>query len=150
MNPADLDKRRAAGITGMNRIKGANPKRCGMIRHRLFWTRSRTGMLNSATMRSLPRLMIPMCVETVRCVEENVVESAAAADMGLIWGVGFPPFRGGPLRFIDNMGVDVFCDLADSYASLGNAYQVTEGLARHGGRRTAFLCIDSIRKRNDL
>lgn len=74
------------------------------------------------------RMMIPMCVETVRCVEEGIVESAAAADMGLIWGVGFPPFRGGALRYIDSMGVDAFCDLADRHASLGNAYQVTEGL----------------------
>lgn len=74
------------------------------------------------------RMMIPMCIETVRCVEGNIVDSAAAADMGLIWGVGFPPFRGGALRYIDSIGVDSLCDLADRYASLGNAYQVTEGL----------------------
>jgi len=74
------------------------------------------------------RMMIPMCIETARCVEENVVESPVAADMGLIWGVGFPPFRGGALRYIDDMGVNDFCELADRYASLGGAYQVTDGL----------------------
>jgi 3-hydroxyacyl-CoA dehydrogenase/enoyl-CoA hydratase/3-hydroxybutyryl-CoA epimerase/enoyl-CoA isomerase len=74
------------------------------------------------------RMMIPMCIETARCVEENIVDSPVAADMGLIWGIGFPPFRGGALRYIDSLGVDAFCDLADRYASLGGAYQVTDGL----------------------
>ena len=74
------------------------------------------------------RMMVPMCIETVRCVEEHIVDSPAAADMGLIWGVGFPPFRGGALRYIDSLGMDAFIDIADRYASLGNAYQVTEGM----------------------
>ena len=63
--------------------------------------------------------------------------SPAAADMGLIWGVGFPAFRGGALRYIDSMGAAAFCDLADRFASLGGAYQVTDGLrsmAAEGGR----------------
>ena len=76
----------------------------------------------------IDRMMIPMCIETVRCVEEKIVDSPAAADMGLIWGLGFPPFRGGALRYIDTIGVDAFCRLADRYASLGKAYEATEGL----------------------
>ena len=74
------------------------------------------------------RMMVPMCIETVRCLEENIVDSAVAADMGLIWGLGFPPFRGGALRYIDSLGADEFCRLADRYVALGRAYEVTEGL----------------------
>ena len=83
------------------------------------------------------RMMVPMCIETVRCLEENIVDSPVAADMGLIWGLGFPPFRGGALRYIDSLGADAFCKLADRHAALGLAYEVTEGLrsmAAAGGR----------------
>jgi 3-hydroxyacyl-CoA dehydrogenase/enoyl-CoA hydratase/3-hydroxybutyryl-CoA epimerase/enoyl-CoA isomerase len=72
------------------------------------------------------RMMVPMCLETARCLEEGIVESAMAADMGLIWGIGFPPFRGGALRYIDTIGIERFCESADRYAALGKAYQPTE------------------------
>lgn len=74
------------------------------------------------------RMMIPMCIETVRCLDDNIVDSAVAADMGLIWGLGFPPFRGGALRYIDAQGIDSFCKLADRFASLGKSYEVTPSL----------------------
>ncbi|MFK4134443.1 fatty acid oxidation complex subunit alpha FadB [Pseudomonas luteola] len=81
------------------------------------------------------RMMIPLCLETVRCLEDGVVESAAEADMGLIYGIGFPPFRGGALRYIDSLGVAEFVALADQYADLGPLYHPTEKLremARNG------------------
>jgi 3-hydroxyacyl-CoA dehydrogenase/enoyl-CoA hydratase/3-hydroxybutyryl-CoA epimerase/enoyl-CoA isomerase len=83
------------------------------------------------------RMMIPMCLEAVRCLEQNVVGSAVAVDMGLVWGLGFPPFRGGALRYIDNVGVSRFCELADRYSDLGPAYRPTDGLremAKSGGK----------------
>ena len=40
-------------------------------------------------------MMIALCLETVRCLEDGIVETAAEADMGLVYGIGFPPFRGG-------------------------------------------------------
>lgn len=36
-------------------------------------------------------MMIPLCLETVRCLEDRIVETAAEADMGLVYGIGFPP-----------------------------------------------------------
>ncbi len=66
-------------------------------------------------------MMIPLCMETVRCLEDGIVETAAEADMGLIYGIGFPPFRGGALRYIDSIGVAEFVALADKYADLGGA-----------------------------
>ncbi|HAB63480.1 MAG TPA: fatty acid oxidation complex subunit alpha FadB [Pseudomonas sp.] len=73
-------------------------------------------------------MMIPLCLETVRCLEDNIVETAAEADMGLIYGIGFPPFRGGALRYIDSIGVAEFVALADKYADLGPLYQPTAKL----------------------
>ncbi len=74
------------------------------------------------------RLMVPMCLEVARCVEEGIVASPAEADMALIMGLGFPKFRGGALRYIDTLGADKFCELADKYAHLGKLYEVPEGL----------------------
>ncbi|MBF7143346.1 MULTISPECIES: fatty acid oxidation complex subunit alpha FadB [Pseudomonas] len=82
-------------------------------------------------------MMIPLCLETVRCLEDGIVETAAEADMGLVYGIGFPPFRGGALRYIDAVGVAEFVAMADRYADLGPLYQPTEKLremARTGQR----------------
>ncbi len=74
----------------------------------------------------IARTMIPMINEAIRCLEEGIVATAAEADMGLIYGLGFPPFRGGPLRYADTMGLANFVALADQYADLGEIYQVTD------------------------
>jgi 3-hydroxyacyl-CoA dehydrogenase / enoyl-CoA hydratase / 3-hydroxybutyryl-CoA epimerase / enoyl-CoA isomerase len=76
----------------------------------------------------IARLMIPLVNEVVRCLEEGVVASAAEADMGLIYGLGFPPFRGGPIRYLETLGLANFIEMADKYAHLGEIYQVTDGL----------------------
>jgi len=74
----------------------------------------------------IARCMIPMCNEVIRCLEEGIVDTAAEADMGLIFGIGFPPFRGGALRYVDTIGVDNFVALADKYKDLGPMYHVTD------------------------
>ena len=85
----------------------------------------------------IARCMIPMIIETVRCLEEGIVASAAEADMALVYGLGFPPFRGGVFRYIDTMGLAKFVELADSFAHLGPLYQATDNmrqLAADNGR----------------
>lgn len=74
----------------------------------------------------IARMMIPLCIETVRCLEDGIVASPAEADMGLIYGIGFPPFRGGALHYLDSMGLAAFCELAAQYEHLGPLYQPTE------------------------
>lgn len=77
----------------------------------------------------IARLMVPLCMETVRCLEDGIVGSPAEADMALIYGIGFPPFRGGALRYIDAMGVAGFVKLAERLAAeLGALYAPTERL----------------------
>ena len=72
------------------------------------------------------RMMIPLCLETVRCLEDDIISSAADADMALIFGIGFPPFRGGALRYIDSVGLSAFIELCEKYADLGALYQPTD------------------------
>ena len=45
-----------------------------------------------------------MLNEAARCVDEGIVRNARDADIGAIFGIGFPPFLGGPLRYIDKIG----------------------------------------------
>lgn len=74
------------------------------------------------------RMMLAMCLETVRCLEDGIVATAIEADMGLVLGLGFPPFRGGALRYLDSIGLEAFCQLAEKYSDLGPMYELTEGL----------------------
>ena len=84
-------------------------------------------------------MLLPLCLETVRCLEEGVVASAAEADMGLVYGIGFPPFRGGALRYIDSLGVAAFVALADRHADLGPLYRPTDGLREMAASGRSFF-----------
>lgn len=76
----------------------------------------------------IDRMMLTFCNETVRCLEDNIVATAAEADMAMIMGVGFPPFRGGPCRYIDQTGVAEYVALCNKYAHLGKAYEAPQML----------------------
>lgn len=84
------------------------------------------------------RLMLALCLETVRCLEDGIVETAIEADMGLVLGLGFPKFRGGALRFIDQLGLAEFCKLADSYAHLGSMVAPTAKLREMADAKQSF------------
>ncbi len=85
------------------------------------------------------RMMIPLCTETVRCLEDNIVGSAAEADMAMIYGIGFPPFRGGPLRYIDSIGVKEFVALCDKHAELGGIYEAPQMLRDMAEKGQSFF-----------
>ena len=76
------------------------------------------------------RLMIPMIIETVRCLDEGIVETPTEADMGLIMGIGFPPFRGGALKYADTVGLKTILDKCAKYASLGKLYEPTASMKK--------------------
>lgn len=73
----------------------------------------------------IARCLLPMATEMARCLEEGVVASPAEADVALLNGVGFPAFRGGLVRWMDEVGVAKLCQLSDRYAALGEGYQAT-------------------------
>jgi 3-hydroxyacyl-CoA dehydrogenase/enoyl-CoA hydratase/3-hydroxybutyryl-CoA epimerase/enoyl-CoA isomerase len=90
----------------------------------------------------IARLMIPMVNEVIRCLEEGVVDTAAEADMGLIYGIGFPPFRGGAIRYLETIGLNTFIEMADKYAHLGEIYQVTDGLREMAQSGKSYFTTD--------
>ncbi len=88
-------------------------------------------------------MMIPMCLEAVRCLEDGIAASATDADLALIYGIGFPPFRGGALHYIDDFGIDKFVARADELAAtagpLKPMYQSTEKLREMAANGDAFF-----------
>ena len=76
----------------------------------------------------IDRLMFIQAIETLRCLNENVVRSIADANIGSIFGWGFAPFQGGTLQFIRSYGIDAFkkraAELCEQY---GKRFSV-EGL----------------------
>jgi len=62
------------------------------------------------------RCIIPMINEAANILDEKIVDSAATVDLGLIFGIGFPPFRGGLLRYADNEGLDRIVDALKHFA----------------------------------
>ena len=84
------------------------------------------------------RLVYIMLNEAAAACAEQVVRSARDGDLGAVYGIGFPAFRGGPLRMIDDLGagrvVDVLKELQDQY---GERFAPTDSLvdmARRGAR----------------
>jgi 3-hydroxyacyl-CoA dehydrogenase/enoyl-CoA hydratase/3-hydroxybutyryl-CoA epimerase/enoyl-CoA isomerase len=59
--------------------------------------------------------------------------------MGLVYGIGFPPFRGGALRYIDSLGVAEFVALAERHADLGPLYQPTARLCAMASEGRRFF-----------
>ena len=61
----------------------------------------------------IARMMIPMANEAIRCLEEGIIASPEDADMSLLYGLGFPPFRGGIFRYIESVGIAEFVQVMD-------------------------------------
>ncbi len=84
------------------------------------------------------RLFLPMLTEASRILEEGIVRDPGDVDMGLILGIGFPPFRGGILRWADDMGLPKVLEKLKKYESLGKRFQPTEQLRRLAAEGKGF------------
>lgn len=70
------------------------------------------------------RCVMVMLNEAVRCLDEKVIRSARDGDVGAVFGIGFPPFLGGPFRYIDQLGA-------------ASVVQTLQGLQQHYGEHFA-------------
>lgn len=87
----------------------------------------------------ITRMMIPMVLETIRCLEEKIVATPAEADMALIYGLGFPPFRGGVFRYLETVGLSQFIETADQFADLGPLYHPTPAMRKLAENGSSYL-----------
>ena len=58
-----------------------------------------------------------MLNEAARCLDENIVRNARDGDIGAIFGIGFPPFLGGPYRYIDSVGASNVVNQLNQWAT---------------------------------
>lgn len=62
------------------------------------------------------RVFLPMINEAASILDEKIVDNAGVVDLGLIFGIGFPPFRGGLLRYADAEGLDRVVEAINQFA----------------------------------
>ena len=87
----------------------------------------------------MQRLVLGIVNEAARALGESVVRSPRDGDIGAIFGFGFPPFRGGPLRYADDLGADrVATDLERLAERYGTRFAPSEVLQEHARRGTKF------------
>ena len=72
------------------------------------------------------RLFLPMLVEASRVLEEGLVRHARDVDIGMIFGTGFPPFRGGLMFWADTLGAAKVIEMLKPYAALGKRFVPSE------------------------
>ena len=66
------------------------------------------------------RMVLLMINEAARCLEEQIVTDPADVDFAMIMGTGFAPFRGGPLRYADSVGIGKILSQMDALVAAGN------------------------------
>jgi len=54
--------------------------------------------------------------EAAKCLEDEIIADPVVGDIGLVFGTGFAPFRGGPFRYLDQVGVAGYVDMMNSFA----------------------------------
>ncbi len=82
------------------------------------------------------RLLYRQAIETARCLSERVLTTVHDANVGSIFGIGFPAWTGGTLQFIYGMGIDAFCaraaQLAQQYGpGFALTAKVTDAIRSH-------------------
>jgi 3-hydroxyacyl-CoA dehydrogenase/enoyl-CoA hydratase/3-hydroxybutyryl-CoA epimerase/3-hydroxyacyl-CoA dehydrogenase/enoyl-CoA hydratase/3-hydroxybutyryl-CoA epimerase/enoyl-CoA isomerase len=83
------------------------------------------------------RMFLPMLNEASRLIEENIVRNPRDIDLGMIFGTGFPPFKGGLMYWADTLGAAQVVEMLAPFQSLGKRYQPTallSDLAAKGGK----------------
>ena len=78
------------------------------------------------------RMLYIQSIETIRCLEENVLESTRDANIGSIFGIGFPGWTGGAIQFVNHVGVKTFAERAEQLRSrYGERFAPPALLLRH-------------------
>ncbi len=75
------------------------------------------------------RMVLAMINESAYCLDDRVVGDAGMLDLAVVFGTGFPPFRGGPLRHAESLGIAaVVARLNALRAERGDRFRPAQGL----------------------
>jgi 3-hydroxyacyl-CoA dehydrogenase / enoyl-CoA hydratase / 3-hydroxybutyryl-CoA epimerase len=116
--------------------KGPDDSLYAMTRH---GTAPRTTL---APEQIVNRAVLPMLNEAVRCLEDGVLRDPRDGDIGAVFGIGFPPFLGGPFRYLDTLGpASVIEQLRALDAQYPGRYTPSELLVRMAERGARFHAL---------
>lgn len=90
------------------------------------------------------RCVMLMLNEAARCFDEGVIRSARDGDIGAVFGIGFPPFLGGPFRYMDSLGAgEVVATLQRLASQYGPRFAPCEPLVRMAEQGEKFWAISA-------
>ncbi len=84
------------------------------------------------------RLFLPMLLEATRMLEDKIVRDVRDVDLGLIFGLGFPPFKGGLLYWADTVGAKKLLEMIKPLEALGARFQPTPLLVEMAAQGLKF------------
>lgn len=85
------------------------------------------------------RVVLPMLNEAVRCLEDGIIASPRDGDIGAVFGIGFPPFLGGPFRYLDSLGLaEVVRKLEELNRQFPGRYEPARLLREMAARGASF------------
>jgi 3-hydroxyacyl-CoA dehydrogenase/enoyl-CoA hydratase/3-hydroxybutyryl-CoA epimerase len=90
----------------------------------------------------IQRLVYPLINEAARCLDERIAERADDIDLAMVFGTGFAPFRGGPLRYADSVGVPKIVQTLDTLAKTSPRFAPCERLRRMAAANERFHPVD--------
>ena len=89
------------------------------------------------------RCLLMMLNEAARCLDERIIRSARDGDIGAVFGIGFPPFLGGPFRYADRLGIASVVEKLQQYQQrLGERFAPAESLLRIAQEKRTFHPVD--------
>jgi 3-hydroxyacyl-CoA dehydrogenase/enoyl-CoA hydratase/3-hydroxybutyryl-CoA epimerase len=100
---------------------------------------SRTGDKVSAE-DIVDRCVMAFVNESARCLEEGILASASDGDVGAVFGLGFPPFWGGPFKYVDLVSAAAVVEkLRQLEAKHGARFRPADILVKHAAAKTRFF-----------
>jgi 3-hydroxyacyl-CoA dehydrogenase/enoyl-CoA hydratase/3-hydroxybutyryl-CoA epimerase/3-hydroxyacyl-CoA dehydrogenase/enoyl-CoA hydratase/3-hydroxybutyryl-CoA epimerase/enoyl-CoA isomerase len=141
-----LGKKAGAGFR-LHGVKGPHPVADATLEK--FLNRHRLDKETPGEKECVDRLFLPMLLEAVRALDEEIVRDPADVDIGLILGIGFPAFRGGILHWCDSEGAGSILDRLTGYESLGPWFWPSATFLRMARTGGAFFPFPTAAQRSE-